>query len=152
VAENLDRAGRSAELLAADAGETAEWWDGQPFQRILLDAPCSGLGVVRRHPDIKLLRRRGDIAALAERQRELLSALWALLAPGGRLLYATCSVFKAENEQQIADFLAAQPDAREIPIDAQWGEARPHGRQILPGSTEMDGFYYALLQKSDSCG
>lgn len=141
---------------AADAAETASWWDGEPFQRILLDAPCSGLGVVRRHPDIKLLRRRGDIAALAERQRVLLDALWETLAPGGQLLYATCSVMQAENERQIADFLARQPQARELPIDTEqggdWGLARPHGRQILPGESGMDGFYYALLQKNDNCG
>jgi len=145
---------------AADAARVADWWDGQPFDAILLDAPCSGLGVVRRHPDIKLLRRRGDIAALATRQAGLLDALWPTLAPGGRLLYATCSVMAAENEQCIAAFLARRAaagggdggDAGELPIAAEWGLARRHGRQILPGDGDMDGFYYALLQKNDNCG
>ncbi len=141
---------------AADAARPSDWWDGRPFDAILVDAPCSGLGVLRRHPDIKLLRRRGDIAALAARQAELLDALWPALAVGGRLLYATCSTMSAENEQCIAAFLsrraAAGGDACELPIAADWGLARRHGRQILPGEADMDGFYYALLQKNDNCG
>ncbi|MCC7221531.1 MAG: 16S rRNA (cytosine(967)-C(5))-methyltransferase RsmB, partial [Candidatus Contendobacter sp.] len=114
---------------------------------ILLDAPCSATGVIRRHPDIKLLRRAGDIAALAGQQRAILASLWPLLKPGGRLLYATCSVLRQENDQVIAAFLAAHPDAKEQPINAYWGRALAHGRQILPGEAGMDGFYYALLIK-----
>jgi 16S rRNA (cytosine967-C5)-methyltransferase len=147
VAENLQRLGLNAELLAADAAHPEKWWDGRPFQRILLDAPCSALGVIRRHPDIKLLRRPEDIAQLAELQRRILDAVWPLLESGGLLLYATCSILKQENEAQIAAFLARHADAVEQRIHAAWGEQRPHGRQILPGDADMDGFYYALLGK-----
>ena len=148
VRENLDRLGYDAELLAADAGAPADWWDGRPFERILLDAPCSATGVIRRHPDIKALRQPADIDALAARQRALLDALWPLLAPGGILLYATCSLLRAENETVIAAFLAAHPDAAELVIDADWGLALRHGRQILPGSAGLDGFYYARLLRT----
>jgi 16S rRNA (cytosine967-C5)-methyltransferase len=113
----------------------------------LLDAPCSGLGVIRRHPDIKLLRRETDIAALQNLQLQILDAAWQLLAPGGVLLYATCSILKQENENQIANFLKRHTDALEYPIQAEWGEARSHGRQIITGSLQMDGFYYAKLGK-----
>lgn len=147
VAENLQRLRLSAQLLAADAAQPQMWWDGQAFERILLDAPCSALGVIRRHPDIKLLRRSDDIAQLAELQRTILDAAWTLLAPGGLLLYATCSILKQENEEQIAAFLASHADAYEEPIQAVWGRARPCGRQILPGDAGMDGFYYARLRK-----
>lgn len=148
VRENLDRLGYDAELLAADAAAPADWWDGRPFERILLDAPCSATGVIRRHPDIKALRQPADIDALAARQRALLDALWPLLAPGGILLYATCSLLRAENETVIAAFLAAHPDAAELVIDADWGLALRHGRQILPGSAGLDGFYYARLLRT----
>jgi len=147
VQENLDRLGLSAELRCADAASPDDWWDGRPFDRILLDVPCSATGVIRRHPDIKLLRRADDIPRLVATQQQMLRRAWTLLAPGGRLLYATCSVFKAENEQQLAEFLRDTPDAEEIAIQADWGEAREHGRQILPGQQGMDGFYYGLLQK-----
>ena len=148
VRENLARLNFSkVRLIAGDARQPADWWDGVPYDRILLDAPCSATGVIRRHPDIKLLRRDRDIAALAEQQRQLLSSLWPLLRPGGRLLYATCSILRQENEQVIAGFLAAQPDAEEQPIFASWGRPMAHGRQILPGEAGMDGFYYALLAK-----
>jgi len=147
VQENLDRLGLSAELRCADAASPDDWWDGRPFDRILLDVPCSATGVIRRHPDIKLLRRADDIPRLVATQQQMLRRAWSLLAPGGRLLYATCSVFKAENEQQLAEFLRNTPDAEEIAIQADWGEAREHGRQILPGQQGMDGFYYGLLQK-----
>ncbi|MDF2446899.1 MAG: rsmB [Moraxellaceae bacterium] len=148
IDENLQRLQlQGAQVVAADAGETSAWWDGRGFDRILLDAPCTATGVIRRHPDIKLLRRESDVAQTALQQTRLLKALWPLLMPGGRMLYATCSILKAENELQIAAFLAATPDAREIPIAAPWGEARPHGRQLFPGPT--DGFYYALIAKAE---
>lgn len=147
VAENLQRLHLAAQLLAADAGEPGSWWDGRPFQRILLDAPCSASGVIRRHPDIKSLRRREDIDQLVMQQHRLLHALWPLLAPGGMLVYATCSVLPQENHLQISAFLRDMQDAREIPIDAAWGEASAVGRQLIPGRDNMDGFYYACLVK-----
>jgi 16S rRNA (cytosine967-C5)-methyltransferase len=148
VRETLDRLGLTARLIAADALQTRDWWDGRPFDRILLDAPCSASGVIRRHPDIKLLRRADDIAALAAAQRALLAALWPLLAPGGMLLYVTCSVLAEENRQNVNAFLDDHADARARPIDATWGRAAGPGRQILPGESGMDGFYYALLEKT----
>ncbi|WP_367155146.1 16S rRNA (cytosine(967)-C(5))-methyltransferase RsmB [Methylomonas sp. HYX-M1] len=148
VAQNLRRLGLQAELRAADAADPASWASDAAFDRILLDAPCSGLGVIRRHPDIKLLRRPSDIDQLVGLQRAILESVWPLLAPGGLLLYATCSISKRENERQIAEFLAGHPEARELPIKAHWGIARPHGRQILPGDRQMDGFYYAKLGKT----
>jgi len=147
VDENLQRLGLNADLLQGDAADTQAWWDGCQFDRILLDAPCSALGVIRRHPDIKLLRRADDIAQLQELQQTILQASWALLKPGGTLLYATCSILKQENEHQIESFLANNLDATEKPIAAEWGLQRPFGRQILTGDHLMDGFYYACLQK-----
>jgi 16S rRNA (cytosine967-C5)-methyltransferase len=147
VRDNLTRLGLKARLVAGDARQPANWWDGVTYDRILLDAPCSATGVIRRHPDIKLLRRESDIAALASQQQILLASLWPLLRPDGRLLYATCSVLRQENERVIAAFLTAQPDAEEQPIIASWGQPLWHGRQILPGEAGMDGFYYALLVK-----
>ena len=146
VTENLQRLQLKAEVLAVDAAAQS-WAEDRRFQRILLDAPCSGLGVIRRHPDIKLLRRDSDIAVLQALQNRILNAAWQLLEPGGVLLYATCSGLKQENEEQIAGFLGQHPDAEEWPIVADWGEARPHGRQILSGDRQMDGFYYARLLK-----
>ncbi|MGD0959443.1 MAG: 16S rRNA (cytosine(967)-C(5))-methyltransferase RsmB [Methylomonas sp.] len=148
VADNLRRLNLSADMLAADALQAENWAQGRRFDRILLDAPCSGTGVIRRHPDIKVLRRETDIDALHALQSQILAAAWRLLTPGGILLYATCSVLKAENERQIAGFLDLYKDAYEIPIQASWGEARPCGRQILSGESQMDGFYYAKLGKS----
>jgi 16S rRNA (cytosine967-C5)-methyltransferase len=147
--ENLQRLQLSCEILLADAGNPRSWWDGQHFDRILLDAPCSATGVIRRHPDIKSLRRPADISALARTQRQFLHALWPLLAHGGKLLYATCSILPDENQMQIQEFLARQHDARveEWP-QASWGIATHPGRQILPGNDQMDGFYYALLVKT----
>jgi 16S rRNA (cytosine967-C5)-methyltransferase len=113
----------------------------------LLDAPCSALGVIRRHPDIKLLRRAEDIVTLQALQKDILEAAWQMLASGGVMVYATCSILKAENEHQISAFLATHPDSFEIPIEATWGEQRPVGRQILTGDLAMDGFYYARLGK-----
>jgi 16S rRNA (cytosine967-C5)-methyltransferase len=149
VGENLARLGLEARLLAGDAADPQAWWDGRPFERILLDAPCTGSGVVRRHPDIKLLRRPEDIGAMAERQRLMLEALWPLLVPGGRLLYATCSVFRAENAALAARFVTEHPDARALDLgEAAWGRPSGPGRQILPGEAGVDGFYYACLNKS----
>jgi 16S rRNA (cytosine967-C5)-methyltransferase len=150
--QNLRRAGLNATVLTADATCPADWWDGRPFDRILLDAPCSATGVIRRHPDIKLLRTPADLESLVGLQSLILRSIWPLLALGGRLLYATCSVLRRENEGQIGGFLATCEDAREIPIEADWGLPVRHGRQILTGQGEMDGFYYALLEKSVSCG
>jgi 16S rRNA (cytosine967-C5)-methyltransferase len=152
VQDNLQRLGLQATLKTGDASQPSAWWDGQVFDRILLDAPCSATGVIRRHPDIKLLRRAEDIAQLALVQQAILQSAWTMLASGGMLLYATCSIFKQENEQQIASFLANHPDATEQALpnaDAgtTWGIAGRHGRQILTGDAAMDGFYYALLRK-----
>lgn len=147
VADNLQRLGLQAEVVAADAGDTEQWWDGRLFERILLDAPCSATGVIRRHPDIKVLRRDTDIAALQQEQARLLQRLWPLLKPGGRLLYATCSILPEENYQQIVAFLATQQDALHLPIGDGWGHTMPAGQQVLPGERGMDGFYYALLEK-----
>lgn len=147
VRENLTRLGLDAHLITADATDPASWWDGVPYDRILLDAPCAGLGVIRRHPDIKYLRRPDDIAKLAALQARLLDALWPLLRAGGKLVYVTCSVLPEENEAQIQRFLALHADAAEHVIAAAWGRPVQHGRLILPGEQGMDGFYYACLQK-----
>ncbi len=145
---NLRRIHARARLCAADAAEPHRWWDGRPFHRILLDAPCSGTGVIARHPDIKHLRRADDIPALVHHQARLLDALWPLLAEGGILVYATCAILPQENQAQVAAFLARHPDARALPIDAPWGREAGPGRQILPGcDAEMDGFFYARLEK-----
>lgn len=148
VRENLDRLHLDAVLIAADGRDTATWWDGQPFQRILLDAPCSATGVIRRHPDIKLTRQPEDIPALAQLQGELLDALWPTLAPGGILLYATCSVLPTENSETIANFLVRTPDAQELPIAGEFGLQPAYGRQLLPQQDGHDGFYYAKLFKT----
>lgn len=148
VQENLQRLHLKAETLAADATQVQQWGQSLRFERILLDAPCSALGVIRRHPDIKLLRRADDIQPLQAIQSSILDAAWSMLAAGGVLLYATCSVLKEENEQQIAAFLNRHKDATEIVIEADWGEKRPYGRQILTGQQQMDGFYYAKLRKT----
>ena len=147
VRENLERLGLSAELIAADGRDTATWWDGKPFQRILLDAPCSATGVIRRHPDIKLTRQPDDIAALATLQGELLDAMWPTLDVGGILLYATCSTLPTENTEVIEAFLARTPGARELDIAGQFGLKQPHGRQLLAQQGGHDGFYYAKLIK-----
>ncbi|WP_068828794.1 16S rRNA (cytosine(967)-C(5))-methyltransferase RsmB [Pseudomonas sp. BMS12] len=147
VQENLDRLQLEATLIAADGRDVASWWDGKPFQRILLDAPCSASGVIRRHPDIKLTRQADDIAALAQLQGELLDALWPTLEVGGVLLYATCSVLPQENSDNIAAFLARTPGARELDIAGPFGLKQAHGRQLLPQVDGHDGFYYAKLIK-----
>ncbi len=147
VRENLARLGLSAELIAADGRDTATWWDGKPFQRILLDAPCSATGVIRRHPDIKLTRQPDDIAALAVLQGELLDAMWPTLEVGGILLYATCSTLPTENTEVIEAFLARTSGARELDLATQAGIKQPHGRQLLAQEGGHDGFYYAKLIK-----
>jgi 16S rRNA (cytosine967-C5)-methyltransferase len=148
VTDTLERLGTQARTLVADAGDPAAWWDGRPFDRILLDAPCSATGVIRRHPDIKVLRRAEDVAAMQAEQARLLDALWPLLDKQGMLMYVTCSVLPQENEQQIVRFLSAHPEAVELPIDASWGRSCAAGRQILSGEGGMDGFYYARLHKN----
>lgn len=147
VTENLERMGGSAKLVAQDAAAVERWWDGSPFDRILLDAPCSATGVIRRHPDIKQNRRPEDLQTLKAQQARLLDALWTTLAPGGQMLYVTCSILPEENSQQVALFLQRQADARELPLDVGWGSTANPGRQILPGSDNMDGFFYCCLQK-----
>jgi 16S rRNA (cytosine967-C5)-methyltransferase len=142
VADNLQRLGLTAQLVCGDAAQPDAWWDGRPFQRILVDAPCSASGVARRHPDIKWLRRPEDLASFAAQQLGLLRALWRLLAQDGKLLYATCSVFAQENERVVAAFLAEQPEARRLPLNLPENSSG----QILPND-EHDGFFYALLHK-----
>jgi 16S rRNA (cytosine967-C5)-methyltransferase len=148
VRENLQRLHLDAGLLAADAGDPQAWWDGKLFDRILLDAPCSASGVVRRHPDIKLLRRPADVRSLSQQQQRLLEALWPLLASGGMLLYASCSVFREENSDNLQVFLDRHADASELPLQVEWGKVLPVGRQLLPGEHDMDGFYFACLSKA----
>ncbi|MFD0738790.1 16S rRNA (cytosine(967)-C(5))-methyltransferase RsmB [Lysobacter koreensis] len=148
----LGLAGRGR-LLAADATALPTWWDGVPFDAVLLDAPCSATGIVRRQPDVLLHRRESDLAALTALQARLLDALWATLAPGGTLLYATCSILKAENDAQVAAFLARTADAAIEPLDARFGRAvsvggQPAGHQRLPGEGGGDGFFYARLRKA----
>ncbi len=147
VKENLVRLGLEALLLIGDATHPEDWWDGVLFDRILLDAPCSATGVIRRHPDIKWLRQTTDVDAIVSVQQEILKACWSLLRPGGRLVYATCSVLQQENEEQITGFLKCYQDAFSVTIDASWGQERLHGRQILTGTDDMDGFYYAVIEK-----
>ena len=153
VQENLDRTQLKAQLLAGNAFDPDSWWDKQYFDRILLDAPCSASGVIRRHPDIKLLRQQKDIARLVQEQEQILSALWPLLKSGGMLLYATCSVLAEENTLQIQHFLQQNSDAELQPIISDWGQQQIAGTQILPseggknGEDGMDGFFYALIQK-----
>ncbi len=146
VQQNLDRLKLTAKLICADAN-TPDWWHGVQYDAILLDAPCSALGVLRRHPDIRLLRRESDIRALSRQQLSLLQTLWPLLKPGGRLIYATCSVLKQENEACVSKFLVSQPEASEEVLNVPWGIAASCGRQILPGDFQSDGFYYAKLNK-----
>jgi len=148
LSTGLQRLGVEATVRVADAGEPDSWWDGRPFDRILLDAPCSGTGVVRRHPDIKLLRRQEDIERLADEQARLLDALWPLLAPGGMLLYATCSILRRENAEQVRAFADREDSAEIVPIEADWGRASDPGRQILPAEQGMDGFFYACLRRT----
>ncbi|MEX2496161.1 MAG: 16S rRNA (cytosine(967)-C(5))-methyltransferase RsmB [Woeseia sp.] len=152
-ARNLERLGFGATLLAADASDPAQWWNGQLFDHILLDAPCSATGVIRRHPDIRLLRREADIASSASLQQKLLESLWPLLAPGGRLLYVTCSVLSAENEAVAGRFLHRHPDGIEEQLLPNYNIRdlmcrRTCGYQVVPGTRGLDGFYFACLRKT----
>lgn len=147
IRENLARLHLRANVLVVDAGNPSAWWDSQPFDRILVDAPCSATGVLRRRPDVRLHRRADDIPALAAQQWRILDALWPLLAPGGRLLYITCSLLRAENEAVLTPFLAAHADAQAVSFTLPAGQAAGNGWQILPGDGDLDGMYYAVLAK-----
>lgn len=147
VDENLRRLELSAVLKCGDASQPSAWWDGVSFDRILLDAPCSATGVIRRHPDIKVLRQADDVQRVIHLQQQILDAVWALLKPGGLLLYATCSILPQENENQLALFVERNKNACYQSINASWGHERPYGRQIFPGEDHMDGFYYACMVK-----
>ena len=147
VRDNLSRLALAAELCQGDASHPSGDWGARRYDRILLDVPCTATGVIRRHPDIKLLRKAGDIDPLVRIQQRILRATWPLLKPGGILLYTTCSLLPEENHLQVASFLETQKDARERVIDAEWGHVCSVGRQTLPGENTMDGFYYACLEK-----
>lgn len=149
VGDNLGRLHLAATLLQGDALFPERWWDGKPFDRILLDAPCSATGVVRRHSDIKLLRTDEEIAAVSKIQHAMLRSLWPLLVPGGLMVYATCSVIAEENEKQIMDFVVTQTDCTLIKNKGAWGRPTGHGQQILPGEHGMDGFFYSVLLKEE---
>jgi len=152
VRQNLDRLGlqngSNPRLAIANAAHPDDWWDGIAFDRILLDAPCSATGVIRRHPEIKWLRTPSQVEEACQAQRGLLEGLWPLLKPGGILVYATCSVLKLENSRQIQTFIQANADACEEPLDVSWGKKQDYGRQVLPGDQEMDGFFYVCLRKN----
>jgi 16S rRNA (cytosine967-C5)-methyltransferase len=155
VQENLVRGALRADVFSGDAAAPDAWWDGVPFDRILLDAPCSALGVIRRHPDIRLRKSPASIDDLPLLQARLLAACWRMLAPGGRLVYATCTVTRSENRDVVAAFLAGTPDAGLVAPEAWpgwpgFGEGDGFGRQILPGEAGADGFYYAALTKHES--
>lgn len=145
--ENLQRVGMAAQIICGDASEPEQWWDGQAFDRILLDAPCSATGVIRRNPDIKMLRTSEDVLELVQLQLKLLNNLWPLLKPGGYLLYATCSVLRQENDRLVARFIKQQEQVQHCVIDADWGMQMEVGRQLFPNPTSHDGFYYAKLYK-----
>jgi len=148
IHETLNRLGLHANVQVADAAESHKWWDGVKYDKILLDAPCSATGVIRRHPEIKWLRTVAQVDAAVLTQQQLLSALWPLLKPGGRFVYVTCSVLKRENSGQIQHFLAQTDNANEQTPAVEWALGEPAGCQILPGEAQMDGFFYAVLRKS----
>lgn len=147
VEQNMTRLGVRPVLAVGDMLKPEEWWDGQYFDRILLDAPCSALGVIRRHPDIKLLRSLEEIKIVATLQSAILDKAWSYLAPNGLMVYATCSICPEENETQIAAFIARHADVALVTIDVDWGIPTPHGRQIVPGLHGMDGFFYSIMRK-----
>jgi len=147
INDTLSRLNLAATLICADAGDVEKWWDGQHFDRILLDVPCSATGVIRRNPDIKILRSADDVRELVLIQENLLNTIWQTLKPGGLLIYATCSVLQVENAGQLERFFARHQDAKEIKIDANWGKLGNIGRYVLPGENGMDGFYYACITK-----
>lgn len=146
--DNLTRLGLDARVLASDVTDATGSWADRRYERVLLDVPCSATGVIRRHPDIKWLRRDRDIARLAGLQSKILDAVWSQLAAGGILVYSTCSLLAEENYEQMRSFLQRTPEAQELPIEAKWGRACVHGRQILTGDGGMDGFYFARLVKT----
>ena len=151
IQENLSRLRLKATILTADATQPNAWWDGELFDRILIDAPCSATGIIRRHPDIKYLRQPADFVTLAKQQTTLLEALWPLLKPGGRLVYTTCSIMPAENTHVLEGFLKKHTDALALPVDISIGIPQTIGQQILPGQNGLDGldgFYYAVLSKN----
>lgn len=148
VTQNLTRLGLGATLITGDAATPAAWWQGPAFDRILLDAPCSATGVIRRHPDIKHHRTEQDLVELQRTQARILDALWPWLTPGGKLLYVTCSILPMENEHQMRDFLTRHADATAVPLALSWAHATGHGVQVLPGEAGMDGFYYACVRKA----
>ncbi len=154
IRDTLGRIGLQADVVAADAAQPQAWWDGVPFDAILLDAPCTASGIVRRHPDVRWLRRASDIAQLAAQQARLLAALWPLLAAGGRLLYCTCSVFRAEGEAQMQTFVAHNKDAVLRPAPGHFLPQGGANRNGLPDNPESDhdGFFYALLEKKSATG
>ena len=147
IRQNLERLGLRATVVTGDAGDASGWWDGKPFDRVMIDAPCSATGVIRRRPDVRLHRREADIPALITQQARILAACWELLAPGGSLLYVTCSILRAENEGVIGAFVAERADVDLVPLSLPVGQAAGIGWQILPGEGDLDGMYYALLRK-----
>ncbi|SEM48821.1 16S rRNA (cytosine967-C5)-methyltransferase [Luteibacter sp. UNCMF331Sha3.1] len=150
IRQNMDRLGLEARIVVGDAGDPSAWWDGRPFDRVMIDAPCSATGVIRRRPDVRLHRRAADIDALVGMQSRILAACWSTLAPGGRLLYVTCSLLRRENEGVVGAFLESRPDATAVPFTLPVGQPATVGWQILPGDGDLDGMYYALLEKSRS--
>lgn len=148
IEENLARLNLNAEIKIAQAENLSDWWDGKTFDRVLLDAPCSATGVIRRHPDIKLLRQEGDVKNLAELQLKLMTSLWKTLAPNGLMVYATCSVFSQENSRIVERFLKQTDDAKLLPIQEGWGVDTQFGTQLFPEKGSHDGFFYARLQKT----
>jgi 16S rRNA (cytosine967-C5)-methyltransferase len=147
IRQNLDRLGLQADICVGDAGDPSGWWDGKPFDRILIDAPCSATGVLRRRPDVRLHRRASDIDAMVAQQRRILAALWPLLASGGRLVYITCSLLRAENEAVVDGFFAGRDDAKAVSLAWPVGQAAATGWQILPGDGDLDGMYYAGFER-----
>jgi 16S rRNA (cytosine967-C5)-methyltransferase len=147
--ENFKRSGQQATIVEGDLLEPDQWWDNKPFDRILLDAPCTGTGVIRRHPDIKARRQAESIKDFTARQRSLLASAWHMLKPGGKLLYTTCSILAAENEQCISQFVEQTHGVHSLALPEDIGIHTPHGRQRLPGVHPGDGFFYALLHKTD---
>jgi 16S rRNA (cytosine967-C5)-methyltransferase len=148
IRQNLARLGLEADVTIGDAGDPAAWWDGRPFDRVMIDAPCSATGVIRRRPDVRLHRRAADIDTLVAQQQRILAACWSTLAAGGHLLYVTCSILRQENEGVVGAFLAGREDAAIVPFTLPVGEPAAIGWQILPGDGDLDGMYYALLEKS----
>ena len=144
---SLDRLNLNSVIIQADVSKTIDWWDGNHFDRILLDAPCSATGVIRRHPDIKYSRTMDQISELTKLQQALLVNIWTLLKPGGLLVYCVCSLFKEESDEQIANFLSQNLNAMSLPIETNWGVLSQFGRHTIPGHDESDGFYYSLISK-----